>query len=148
MLYWPTGIAQECVPFTLNWCVYGLFGRAKSKGCIPSYFCPNRHISQFPLRRKSAFSEKFTLARFVIYEREIRFVSGIEETVKLVKSSGGICYGYVCDLCNREDIYRKAAQVRKEVGKVRWSRNRLSSWKSITTYYSSENTFEVFINDL
>ncbi|XP_043511689.1 estradiol 17-beta-dehydrogenase 11-like [Frieseomelitta varia] len=44
--------------------------------------------------------------------------AGIEETVKLVKSSGGICYGYVCDLCNREDIYRKAAQVRKEVGNV------------------------------
>ena len=55
----------------------------------------------------------------MIYEREVPSVSGIEETVKLVKSSGGICYGYVCDLCNREDIYRKAAQVRKEVGKVR-----------------------------
>ncbi|XP_043593345.1 estradiol 17-beta-dehydrogenase 11-like [Bombus pyrosoma] len=44
--------------------------------------------------------------------------AGIEETVKLVKSAGGICYGYVCDLCDREDIYKKAEQVRKEVGKV------------------------------
>ena len=36
-----------------------------------------------------------------------------------MKSAGGICYGYVCDLCDREDIYKKAEQVKKEVGKVR-----------------------------
>lgn len=51
---------------------------------------------------------------------EIPFIfSGIEETVNLVKSAGGICYGYVCDLCDREDIYKKAEQVKEEVGKVR-----------------------------
>ncbi|XP_047365714.1 short-chain dehydrogenase/reductase family 16C member 6-like [Vespa velutina] len=43
---------------------------------------------------------------------------GIEETVKLVQAAGGTCYGYVCDLCNREDIYKKAALIREEVGKV------------------------------
>ncbi|OAD54371.1 Short-chain dehydrogenase/reductase family 16C member 6 [Eufriesea mexicana] len=43
---------------------------------------------------------------------------GIEETVKLVGASGGICYGYICDLCNREDIYKKAMLVEEEVGKV------------------------------
>ncbi|XP_015187299.1 PREDICTED: short-chain dehydrogenase/reductase family 16C member 6-like [Polistes dominula] len=43
---------------------------------------------------------------------------GIEETVKLVQAAGGTCYGYVCDLCNREDIYKKAALLREEVGKV------------------------------
>ncbi|CAL7940438.1 unnamed protein product [Xylocopa violacea] len=43
---------------------------------------------------------------------------GTEETVKLVEATGGTCYGYVCDLCDREDVYKKAAQVTKEVGKV------------------------------
>nr|XP_050866457.1 short-chain dehydrogenase/reductase family 16C member 6 isoform X1 [Vespula vulgaris]XP_050866458.1 short-chain dehydrogenase/reductase family 16C member 6 isoform X1 [Vespula vulgaris]XP_050866459.1 short-chain dehydrogenase/reductase family 16C member 6 isoform X1 [Vespula vulgaris]XP_050866460.1 short-chain dehydrogenase/reductase family 16C member 6 isoform X1 [Vespula vulgaris] len=43
---------------------------------------------------------------------------GIEETVKLVQAAGGTCYGYVCDLCNREDIYKKAALLKEEVGKV------------------------------
>nr|XP_033334922.1 estradiol 17-beta-dehydrogenase 11-like [Megalopta genalis] len=41
-----------------------------------------------------------------------------EEAVKLVQAAGGSCYGYVCDLCDREDVYKKAALVRAEVGKV------------------------------
>ncbi|KAG9436079.1 epidermal retinol dehydrogenase 2 isoform X1 [Apis mellifera carnica] len=44
--------------------------------------------------------------------------AGMEETVKLVQSAGGTCYGYVCDLCDKEDIYKKAELVKKEVGKV------------------------------
>lgn len=47
------------------------------------------------------------------------FISGMEETVKLVQTAGGTCYGYVCDLCDKEDIYKKAELVKKEVGKVR-----------------------------
>ncbi|KAF7381672.1 hypothetical protein HZH66_014066 [Vespula vulgaris] len=43
--------------------------------------------------------------------------ASIEETVKLVQAAGGTCYGYVCDLCNREDIYKKAALLKEEVGK-------------------------------
>ncbi|XP_043480933.1 short-chain dehydrogenase/reductase family 16C member 6-like [Leptopilina heterotoma] len=43
---------------------------------------------------------------------------GIEETVKLVQASGGTCYGYLCDLCDREDVYKKASILRKEVGRV------------------------------
>lgn len=43
----------------------------------------------------------------------------MEETVKLVQAAGGTCYGYVCDLCDREDVYKKAALVKEEVGKVR-----------------------------
>ncbi|TGZ37228.1 Short chain dehydrogenase/reductase family 16C member 6, partial [Temnothorax longispinosus] len=46
------------------------------------------------------------------------FVPGIEETVKLVRAAGGTCYGYVCDLCDRADIYKKAKIIREEVGKV------------------------------
>ncbi|KAL7288785.1 hypothetical protein TKK_0016764 [Trichogramma kaykai] len=43
---------------------------------------------------------------------------GLDETVKLIKSSGGTCYGYVCDLCNREDVYEKAQLLNREVGRV------------------------------
>ncbi|XP_045500223.1 estradiol 17-beta-dehydrogenase 11-like [Colias croceus] len=43
---------------------------------------------------------------------------GLEDTVKLVKGIGGKCYGYVVDLAAREDIYRVADQVRKDVGNV------------------------------
>lgn len=44
--------------------------------------------------------------------------NGIDETVKLVQASGGTCYGFICDLCDREDVYKKAALLRQEVGKV------------------------------
>ncbi|XP_015600662.1 short-chain dehydrogenase/reductase family 16C member 6 [Cephus cinctus] len=44
--------------------------------------------------------------------------NGIDETVKLVQAAGGTCYGYVCDLCDREDVYQKAVVLRQEVGKV------------------------------
>ncbi|KAJ0174587.1 hypothetical protein K1T71_009695 [Dendrolimus kikuchii] len=43
---------------------------------------------------------------------------GLEDTVKLVKGIGGKCFGYVVDLSNREDIYRVAKKVEKEVGAV------------------------------
>ncbi|XP_011268965.1 epidermal retinol dehydrogenase 2 [Camponotus floridanus] len=44
--------------------------------------------------------------------------SGIEETIKLVRAVGGTCYGYVCDLCDREDVYKKAKIIEEEIGKV------------------------------
>ncbi|XP_014480778.1 PREDICTED: short-chain dehydrogenase/reductase family 16C member 6-like [Dinoponera quadriceps] len=44
--------------------------------------------------------------------------SGIQETIKLVRAAGGTCYGYVCDLCDREDIYKKANIIKEEIGKV------------------------------
>ncbi|XP_043269665.1 estradiol 17-beta-dehydrogenase 11-like isoform X1 [Venturia canescens] len=44
--------------------------------------------------------------------------NGIDETVSLVQSMGGTCYGYICNLCDREDVYKKAAQLQQEVGKV------------------------------
>ncbi|CAH2093019.1 unnamed protein product [Euphydryas editha] len=45
-------------------------------------------------------------------------LKGLEDTVKLVKGLGGKCYGYVVDLASRDDIYRTAKQVEKEVGRV------------------------------
>ncbi|XP_011300914.1 short-chain dehydrogenase/reductase family 16C member 6 [Fopius arisanus] len=44
--------------------------------------------------------------------------AGIQETVNLVQSAGGTCYGYICNLRNKEDVYKKAALLKEEVGKV------------------------------
>ncbi|KAI4475157.1 hypothetical protein M0802_015264 [Mischocyttarus mexicanus] len=44
--------------------------------------------------------------------------NGMKETMKLIQEAGGTCYGYVCDLVNREEVYKKAAQLREEVGRV------------------------------
>ncbi|KAL2714442.1 estradiol 17-beta-dehydrogenase 11-like isoform X1 [Vespula squamosa] len=43
---------------------------------------------------------------------------GIDETIKLIRAAGGTCYGYICDIRNREDIYKTANLVREEVGQV------------------------------
>lgn len=43
---------------------------------------------------------------------------GIDETVKLIQSAGGTCYGYVCNLCNRNDVYKKAEILKQQIGKV------------------------------
>ncbi|XP_035737891.1 estradiol 17-beta-dehydrogenase 11-like isoform X2 [Vespa mandarinia] len=44
--------------------------------------------------------------------------NGIEETMELIKAAGGTCYGYVCDVRIRDDIYKTAEIVREEVGQV------------------------------
>jgi hypothetical protein len=38
----------------------------------------------------------------------------------MIQAMGGTCYGYVCDLCNREDVYKQASSLTKEVGRVRF----------------------------
>ncbi|XP_060523276.1 estradiol 17-beta-dehydrogenase 11-like [Cylas formicarius] len=45
-------------------------------------------------------------------------VSGVEETVSLVKGIGGIAYGYKCDLADKDDVYRVAKKTQQEVGDV------------------------------
>ncbi|KAK0170616.1 hypothetical protein PV328_008449 [Microctonus aethiopoides] len=44
--------------------------------------------------------------------------TGMDETVKLIRAAGGSCYGYVCNLCNKEDVYEKAEIIKKEVGQI------------------------------
>lgn len=39
--------------------------------------------------------------------------------MKLIRAAGGICYGYICDIRNRESIYKMAQLVREEIGQVR-----------------------------
>lgn len=41
-----------------------------------------------------------------------------EETVKQIKAAGGKAQGFKCDISNREDVYRVAERVKKDVGQV------------------------------
>lgn len=43
---------------------------------------------------------------------------GIDETVKQVKSLGGRCNGYVVDISKKEEVYKAAEVIRKEIGNV------------------------------
>ncbi|KAG4073001.1 hypothetical protein HA402_009420 [Bradysia odoriphaga] len=43
---------------------------------------------------------------------------GIDETVRQVKSIGGRCNGYVVDISKKEEVYKSAETIRKEIGNV------------------------------
>lgn len=45
-------------------------------------------------------------------------MTGIRQTVKLVEAEGGKCKGYVVDISKKEEVYKAAEVVRKEVGNV------------------------------
>jgi len=44
--------------------------------------------------------------------------AGISETIKLVEGIGGKVCGYVCNVADREDVYKVAKRVAEEVGEV------------------------------
>ncbi|XP_063600817.1 short-chain dehydrogenase/reductase family 16C member 6-like isoform X2 [Penaeus indicus] len=44
--------------------------------------------------------------------------TGNDETVRQVSAAGGECWAYTVDLCDRHSIYKVAARVKEEVGKV------------------------------
>lgn len=44
--------------------------------------------------------------------------AGNDETVRQVSAAGGECWAYTVDLCDRHSIYKVAARVKEEVGKV------------------------------
>ncbi|XP_043270140.1 estradiol 17-beta-dehydrogenase 11-like isoform X2 [Venturia canescens] len=44
--------------------------------------------------------------------------SGVVNTVKEIQEAGGKCSGYVCDIGNREDVYKTAKTVQTEIGMV------------------------------
>lgn len=43
---------------------------------------------------------------------------GLESTVQEIRRNGGKCWGYYCDITNKEEIYRMAKTVQIEVGSV------------------------------
>ncbi|XP_006614404.1 estradiol 17-beta-dehydrogenase 11 [Apis dorsata] len=43
---------------------------------------------------------------------------GLESTVQEIRHNGGKCWGYYCDITNKEEIYRMAKTVQIEVGSV------------------------------
>lgn len=43
---------------------------------------------------------------------------GIQDVVEEIKSTGGECTGYVCDVANKKEVYRVSKIVKIEVGNV------------------------------
>ncbi|XP_067622974.1 estradiol 17-beta-dehydrogenase 11 [Eurosta solidaginis] len=43
---------------------------------------------------------------------------GIKETIEMVEAKGGYCKGYVVDISNKEEVYKAAKVIRKEIGDV------------------------------
>lgn len=46
------------------------------------------------------------------------FSTGIDETVELIRSSGGTCVGYKVDISKKEEVYKAADAIRRDVGDV------------------------------
>lgn len=44
--------------------------------------------------------------------------AGLEETKKMIQSMGGKCHGYKVDISNKEEVYRAADTIRREIGDV------------------------------
>ncbi|XP_012282893.1 short-chain dehydrogenase/reductase family 16C member 6 [Orussus abietinus] len=43
---------------------------------------------------------------------------GIKDTVKEIKQAGGKCFGYHCDITDKEEVYQAAKNVKIEVGNI------------------------------
>lgn len=67
--------------------------------------------------------------------KAIYLVSGLDDTEKLVKGIGGECYSYVVNLADKDDIYRVAEKVYKEIGRVSYF------YVSVLRYQASSSTF-------
>lgn len=48
----------------------------------------------------------------------IILILGIDETVELVRANGGTCVGYKVDISKKEEVYKAADAIRRDVGDV------------------------------
>lgn len=46
------------------------------------------------------------------------FFSGIDETVEMIRANGGTCVGYKVDISKKEEVYKAADAIRRDVGDV------------------------------
>lgn len=46
------------------------------------------------------------------------FFAGLDETKKMIQSMGGKCHGYKVDISNKEEVYKAADTIRREIGDV------------------------------
>ncbi|XP_043678079.1 estradiol 17-beta-dehydrogenase 11-like isoform X3 [Vespula pensylvanica] len=109
----------------LEFIIFGLIGIVKSivKLFIPMKYQMKNISGEIALVTGGAGGLGRALALSLVKHNAIVVIwdinqEGIEETMKLIKIAGGICYGYVCDIRNCEEVYKKAELVREEVGLV------------------------------
>lgn len=44
--------------------------------------------------------------------------AGIDETVEMIRANGGTCVGYKVDISKKEEVYKAADAIRRDVGDV------------------------------
>ncbi|KAH8262607.1 hypothetical protein KR026_002467 [Drosophila bipectinata] len=69
------------------------------------------------INKKGRFPDHVTIKRNFVYIL-FKTLSGIAETVEIVKEAGGYCKGYVVDISKKEEVYKAADVIREEVGDV------------------------------
>jgi len=57
--------------------------------------------------------------------------AGLTDIAEEIKTAGGKCYPYYCDITNKEEVYRVAKAVQIEVGNVS---EKLKTYKNLTCY--------------
>lgn len=55
----------------------------------------------------------FGLSRYVFPKH-----AGIDETVEMIRANGGTCVGYKVDISKKEEVYKAADAIRRDVGDV------------------------------
>lgn len=56
----------------------------------------------------------FSLTHFFL----LLFWIGIDETIELIRTNGGTCVGYKVDISKKEEVYKAADAIRRDVGDV------------------------------
>lgn len=54
----------------------------------------------------------------VFFLLSLLFWLGIDETIELIRANGGTCVGYKVDISKKEEVYKAADAIRRDVGDV------------------------------
>lgn len=69
------------------------------------------------------------------------FFAGIDETVEMIRANGGTCVGYKVDISKKEEVYKAADAIRRDVGDVSVLNNK-TTFNHCYTQKLSNNIFE------
>lgn len=53
-----------------------------------------------------------------LFPQKKKIFAGIDETVELIRANGGTCVGYKVDISKKEEVYKAADAIRRDVGDV------------------------------
>lgn len=60
----------------------------------------------------------FDLLTYFFSSSSSSSLAGIDETVEMIRANGGTCVGYKVDISKKEEVYKAADAIRRDVGDV------------------------------